>query len=152
MEAIYKGIVYITVLNNHRRVFEKIQHNGALEGLQEAFAKMLTGYTITELFPSYIIGNSASGITPKINITGLKLSRTTDNIRCAEFNALIPCDDATAITMLGYTYTLYSKGSQRLAKFQIDTSDLSNEQIATLDKVGLQINIRWQMYLQGDNE
>lgn len=150
----YKGIVHISVLDKNRTVFKITHHNGALAGLQEAFAKMLVGYKTDDYRPRYIIGTSQDGTssTQKIKITGLRLSNisSTDTSKCAQFNALIPCDIATAAEMLTYKYTLYSKTNDiALAKFEIDTTDID---MSALDKKGLQINIRWKMFLVKDEE
>ena len=156
MKIIYRGVVSMTVKKGHTRLFERTWHNGALEGLQEAFAKMLTNYSISGYFPKYIIGVAPddSSTTPKINVTGLRLSKLSknDTTPCAEFNALIPCENDVAINMLAYTYTLYSSQDVRLAQFKIDTSDFTQEQIEALNVTGLQINIRWKMYLAQDAE
>ena len=147
----YKGEVTLTFGTRYGALYTYVNHNGGEKDLQLAFANMLSGYNTKQFIPRYIGGNFGLA-----DITGLNKRPPADiggeqDVIYVECEAIVPIDQSVQ-TMLAsdYQYKLYGQSTDiLLASFypDIDSADITaiTNNIGSTD--GLQLNIKWKMYL-----
>lgn len=149
----YKGIVTATLKHKNKIVARKVCHNGAKVALQIAFAKMLANYSTTEYLPYYMSGSYVVIVDDepetktlgKVKLTGRNYQYK--NGRYATVcNAFFPVDTNDNV-LNGLSLTLLTQdGETELASVEFPQEDIDSYDIQS----GLQLNIRWEMYLAID--
>lgn len=144
----YKGIVTATIKQNNRIVAQKVCHNGAKQALQIAFAKMLSNYSTKEYLPYYMsgsYGDGGSGTLAKVQITGRNYQFANGRYSTV-CNAFFPIDSGdNVLNNLSLTLTAQDEHVQ-LATVSFPQDDVESYDIQS----GLQLNIKWEMYLAID--
>ena len=147
----YKGIVTATIKQNNRIVAQRVCHNGAKKALQIAFAKMLSNYSTKEYLPYYMsgsYGDGGSGKLAKVKITGRNYQFTNGRYSTV-CNAFFPIDSGANV-LNNLSLTLTTEGDATLATVSFPQDDVESYDIQS----GLQLNIKWEMYLaidEGEN-
>lgn len=141
----YKGIVTFNICDGGGVVYSITMHNDGTENLQLAFANMLAGYDTKKYRPNKIRCSLGD-----FDLTGLNRRQGESPKYYAECEAIIPIDSIDK--RFSDTYSVLSEGGS-LAQFVPTISDEIREQleeqaeIGSIDE-GMQINIKWKMYLQ----
>lgn len=149
----YKGIVTATLKHKNKIVARKVCHNGAKAALQIAFAKMLANYSTTEYLPyymsgSYVDGESAIQTLGKVKLTGRNYQYKNGRYSTV-CNAFFPVDTTdNVLNGLSLTLLAQDRGDEEveLASVKFPKEDIDSYDIQS----GLQLNIRWEMYLAID--